>query len=185
MVMCVLLAFMVILWGRVLLKGKSSPASAAAQEASDAQQLLRAAQSESQVDIKEIALPELAGRNDTLSHDMFRTENWAAFGLAESNDTQKGAAQVGAAGDSTQMAHQTRLEKIAQRLVLEAVIQDDQGRPWKAFVEDKILSVGSTLTVKEGPDQYVLTLDEISENQVSFSWNKLSVVLEMAETFEF
>ena len=69
--------------------------------------------------------------------------------------------------------------------MLEAVIQDADSKPFQAFVDDKILSVGSTLTVKEGPDQYVLMLEEISEKEVLFSWNEMSVVLKMAETFEF
>jgi hypothetical protein len=83
------------------------------------------------------------------------------------------------------LTHRSRLERIAGRLKLEAVICDAQNRPFQAFVDDKILSVGSTLTVQEGPDQYVLMLEEISQKEVSFSWNEMSVVLKMAETFEF
>ena len=89
------------------------------------------------------------------------------------------------AGDSSELTHRSRLERIAGRLKLEAVICDAEDRPFQAFVEDKILSVGSTLTVQEGPDQYVLMLEQISEKEVLFSWNEMSVVLKMAETFEF
>ncbi|MHC4232123.1 MAG: hypothetical protein ACYSTW_05935 [Planctomycetota bacterium] len=96
-----------------------------------------------------------------------------------------GGVQVGGAGDSSELTHRSRLERIAGRLKLEAVICDAQNRPFQAFVEDTILSVGSTLTVQEGPDEYVLLLEEISEKEVLFSWNEMSVVLKMAETFEF
>ena len=41
------------------------------------------------------------------------------------------------------------------------------------------------MTVQEGPDQYELIVDEITKKKVVFSWNKVSVVLEMAEVFEF
>ncbi len=107
------------------------------------------------------------------------------LGLNKGKNTANGGVKSGAAGDSAELAHRASLERIAGRLTLEAVICDAQNRPFKVFVDDKILSVGSTLTVKEGPEQYVLMLEEISEKEVSFSWNEMSVVLKMAETFEF
>ena len=180
MTMCILLAFMAILWGRVLLKGKNAPASANAQEALESQQqMLSATQSTARLEIEPVELPVLAGRHDTLSHDMFRIENGTAFGLQA-----RGVVEIDVSGESPESANRAKLERIAQRLVLEAVVQDAQGQPFQAFIDGKILSVGSTLTVKEGPDPYVLTLDKINEKEVLFSWNKISVVIKMAETFE-
>ncbi|MHC5161823.1 MAG: hypothetical protein ACYSO4_01685, partial [Planctomycetota bacterium] len=60
-----------------------------------------------------------------------------------------------------------------------------RNQPHQAYVDDKILSVGSTLTVQEGTEKYVLTVEKISKKEVTFSWNEMSVVLKMAETFEF
>jgi hypothetical protein len=182
MAMTVLLVVMGILWGRVLLKG--GPAAANAQDALSAQEII----SDPAVDgvrIEPVELPVLPGRNDRISNNLFGSENWTAFTLNQNQSDVNGGVKVDGSADSAELTHRASLERIAGRLMLEAVICDAQNRPFQAFVDDKILSVGSTLTVQEGPDQYVLMLEEISEKEVSFSWNEMSVVLKMAETFEF
>ena len=185
MAMIVLLAVMGILWGRVLIGGKKGLASANAQDAAGAQSAAWAsAKSASKVTLQAVELPKVPGRNDTLSHDLFSADRWTAFGLKGSQDNNSSGVQIDSGEDAEQI-YQRRLEKIAQRLTLEAVIQDSDGNPFQAFVDGKILSVGSKLTVKEGPDQYELTLEKINNKEVLFTWNKVSVVLKMAETFEF
>ena len=184
MAMIVLLVVMGILWGRVLLKGTGGPAAANAQDQEYMDNLLSDMAPEA-VEIEAVQLPVLPGRNDRVSNDLFSSENWTAFELNHNQNSAHGGVKVGGMGDSSELTHRSRLERIAGRLKLEAVICDAQDRPFQAFVEDKILSVGSTLTVQEGPDEYVLMLEEISEKEVLFSWNEMSVVLKMAETFEF
>ena len=184
MAMVVLLVVMAILWGRVLLKGTGGPAAANAQDQESIQDTISDMASKA-VEIKAVELPVLPGRNDRVSNNLFSSENWTAFELNHNQDDSKGGVKVDGTGHATELTHRSRLERIAGRLKLEAVICDAQNRPFQAFVDDKILSVGSTLTVQEGPDQYVLMLEEISEKEVSFSWNEMSVVLKMAETFEF
>jgi hypothetical protein len=71
---------------------------------------------------------------------------------------------------------------MAAKMTLEAIIKAEDGTPYQAFVNGKILTVGSTLTVKEGPDQFVLTVTDIKAKEVEFSWNTVSAVLKMAET---
>ena len=184
MAMVVLLVVMAILWGRVLLKGTGGPAAANAQDQEYIENLISDMAPEA-LEIKAVELPMLPGRNDRVSNNLFSSENWTAFELNHNQDDSKGGVKVDGTGHATELTHRSRLERIAGRLKLEAVICDAQNRPFQAFVDDKILSVGSTLTVQEGPDQYVLMLEEISEKEVSFSWNEMSVVLKMAETFEF
>lgn len=183
MAMIVLLAVMAVLWGRVLLKGSGGPATASAQEQTDSQDVVSDRLSVEAFQIEPVKLPVLPGRNDRISKDIFSSENWKAFHLDREQSDVVGV-QVNASGDSAEMAHRATLERIAGQLTLEAVVFDSQNRPFQAFVDDKILSVGSTLTVQEGPDQYVLTLKEIKKNEAVFSWNEMSVVLKMAETFE-
>ena len=184
MAMTVLLVVMAILWGRVLLKGTGGPAAANAQDQEFIQDSISDMASKA-VEIEAVELPVLPGRNDRVSNNLFSSENWTAFELNHNQDDSKGGVKVDGTGHATELTHRSRLERIAGRLKLEAVICDAQNRPFQAFVDDKILSVGSTLTVQEGPDQYVLMLEEISQKEVSFSWNEMSVVLKMAETFEF
>ena len=184
MAMVVLLVVMAILWGRVLLKGAGGPAAANAQDQESIQDTISDMASKA-LEIKAVELPMLPGRNDRVSNNLFSSENWTAFELNHNQDDSKGGVKVDGTGHATELTHRSRLERIAGRLKLEAVICDAQNHPFQAFVDDKILSVGSTLTVQEGPDQYVLMLEEISQKEVSFSWNEMSVVLKMAETFEF
>ena len=184
MAMVILLVVMAILWGRVLLKGTGGPAAANAQDQANIQDIISDMAPEA-VEIEAIRLPMLPGRNDRVSHDLFSSDNWTAFELNQNQNEANGGVKVGGTGNSAELTHRSRLERIAGQLKLEAVICDAQNSPFQAFVDDKILTVGSTLTVQEGPDQYVLMLEEISEKEVSFSWNEMSVVLKMAETFEF
>lgn len=181
MAMIALLAVMAILWGRVLLKGKGGPAAASAQDQTSVQAVVP----DSPLQIEAVKLPVLPGRNDRVSNNLFGSENWTAFELNQNQNNSNGGVKVSAAADSAELRYRAGLERIAGRLKLEAVICDANNRPFQAFVDDKILSVGSTLTVQEGPDQFVLMLEKISEKEVAFSWNEMSVVLKMAETFEF
>lgn len=184
MVMIVLLAVMGILWGRVLLKGEDGPATASAQDMAALQQVSQANQC-AVVQIDAIELPQIPGRNDILSRDMFSTENWTASGFGNGTNDHTSGVKVDASKESVERAHQLKLAQLAKRIMLEAVIHDANGNPSQAFVDGKILSVGSVLTVQEGPDQYELIVDEITSKKVVFSWNKVSVVLEMPEAFEY
>jgi hypothetical protein len=184
MTMIVLLSMMGILWGRVLLKGTDSPATANAQDQEDIQNDILNAPSTG-VEIEAIQLPIVPGRNDRISNDLFGNENWTAFEWNHDQDEINSDVKVDTQNNSIELKHRTRLERIAERLKLEAVICDAQNRPFQAFVDNKVLSVGSTLTVQEGPDQYVLTLEKISKKEVLFAWNEMSIVLKLSETFEF
>lgn len=185
MVMIVLVSVMAILWGRVLLRGKSGPESVQAQEKDPLQQQLTQAQSAPAVEIEPVSLPQWPGRNDALSRNFFSEEHLMPTGSGGSANSQSGDVEINTSDESIEHAHRLKLEQIAKRLLLEAVIEDAEGHPIRAFVEGKILSVGSVLTVQEGPNRYELTVEQINEKEIVFSWNSVSVVLKMPETFEF
>jgi hypothetical protein len=172
----VLIAFMVLLWGRVLLKGKNAPAAAEAQESQQIEQA--AMQAGRPVKLLPVKLTVVKGRHDVLTGDMFSTGHWTAFDLGN------GTASVSATESTLEQRHQANLEKIAAGLKLEAVIRDADGKPYQVFVNDEILTVGSVLTAKEGPDYYELVLKAISENEAMFIWNKTSITLKMTEMVE-
>ena len=184
MVMTVLLAVMGILWGRVLLGEKKGPAAANAQDLTDLERSKLNAGTEETLSLKAVALPQLPGRNNVLTHDLFSPNKWTAFSFNGSQGGGRSGVSINGSDNTVAMTHQLRLEEVAKRLTLEAVIQDADGKPSQAFVDDKILSVGSKLTVQEGPDQYELTLEKISNKEVLFTWNKISVILKMTEAFE-
>lgn len=173
----VLLSIMAILWGRVLLQGKDGPTSAAAQEVQQPVSVI--ASSEKSDTVVPVKLPVVEGQHDVLSGDMFSADNWKAFDLNDST------ANVSTSQDNNlEQRHQANLEKIAGRLKLEAVIHNTDGKPYQVFVNDAILTVGSVLTVKEGPEEYELKLSRISENEAMFIWNETSITLKMTEMVE-
>ncbi len=178
----VLVSLMVLLWGRVLLKGKGSPAEAVAQDVSPLQSPI-AKSVASSAGIEPVVLDVLNGRHDALTCDMFSTANWKAFSLTKQENVSSNA-QVLSIEENLEKRHQLNLEKMAKTLKLEAVIHNADGIPYQVFVNDAILTVGSVLTVKEGPDQYELSLKEIKENEALFAWNKFSITLKMTETVE-
>ncbi|HOK94907.1 MAG TPA: hypothetical protein PK052_04425 [Anaerohalosphaeraceae bacterium] len=170
MVMVVLLAVMGILWGRVLLGGKKGPAVAEAQQAAVSAAELQSVQSAPAIRINPVELPCRLGRNDQLTNDLFSRKGFLSAGAQSSSR------------DST-ADKQSRLERLATaQLTLEAVVRREDGTPYQAFVNGKIVTVGAMLTVNEGPDQYVLTVTDIKENRVELEWNTVSVVLKMTGT---
>jgi len=181
-VMIALLAIMGILWGRVLLSGQKGPTRAEAMGAAAIQETVKASDS-TPLEIERISLPEMPGRNDRLSCNFFSSNNWQDFNPQHENE-QKNDYEISHSNESIERSEQLKLEQIAKRLILEAVIEGTDGNSYQAYVDGKILSVGNTLTVQEGPDQYVLMVKKISEKEVVFSWNQASVVLKIPESFE-
>ena len=177
----VLVSLMAVLWGRVLLKGKGGPAEAGAQEISQQTQTAQLPASPGR--IEPVVLEVLKGRHDALTCDMFSAANWKAFSLTGKEEVPS-KAEVSSQTDNLEKRHQLNLEKMAKTLKLEAVIHNADGIPYQVFVNDAILTVGSVLTVKEGPDQYELSLKEIEENEALFVWNNFSITLKMTETVE-
>jgi hypothetical protein len=168
-----LISVMAILWGRVLLSGKSGPAAAAAQELNTPETVKTPPAAP--LRMSPVELDRLQGRHDTLSGDMFCNDFWSAFKADEK------LLETPALEQTQEDRHRANLEKIVRAFKLEAIIRDADGMPSQAFVNDKILTVGSVLTVKEGPEQYALVLMKISDNEVLFDWNDIAVTKKMTE----
>jgi hypothetical protein len=83
MAAAVLMSAMVILWGRVLLRGKGGPVSASAQEMAAVQQNTVPSIPEASVPIETVVLPCLPGRHDSLAADLFSTARWTAYAFRE------------------------------------------------------------------------------------------------------
>ncbi len=173
----VLVSVMLLLWGRVLLKGRGGPAEAAGSEMNPAESL--AVPAVRPVTVVPVELAFEAGRHDVLTSDMFSTDQWEALhAVAEDKPV------VVVKEDTREKQLLRKLENIAAMLKLEAIIHAADGTPLQVFVNDAILTVGSVLTVREGPEQYELVLTAIGENEALFDWNGASITLKMTETVE-
>lgn len=184
-----LVTLMAVLWGRVLLKGKFGPESANAasrQAQNDSPQQADQVVKDTTVQVVAVPLDVLPGRHDRLTNNLFSADNWKAYAFNENEsepvvEVEVEAPQVDPAEQLRRM-HQANLDKIAAALRLEAVILDANGKPSKAFINDKVLSVGTVLTVQEGPETYDLTLSELSKKEALFTWNEFSMELGITET---
>ena len=175
----VLMSVMAILWGRVLLTGKSGPAAASAQPSQPLQEPA-AAPAASETLVAE-PLKVLPGRHDRLAGDMFSAGRCETLNV---HQPEPDAAQTPVAGNTLEQKHQANLNKLARTLKLEAVIRGADTKPTQVFVNDEILTVGSVLTVKEGPEHYELELKRIHENEAVFTWKGTSITLKMAQMDE-
>ncbi|MHC4551610.1 MAG: hypothetical protein ACYSUT_02425 [Planctomycetota bacterium] len=183
-----LVTLMAILWGRVLLKGKTGPqnASAAQQQQSVDEQAQLTQSTETAVQIVSVPLEVLPGRHDRLTNNLFSAENWKAYEFHEKEPEAVVEVEVQAPkidpAEQLRKKHQANLDKIAATLTLEAVILDADEKPSKAFVNNKVLSVGTVLTEQEGPETYELTLTELTKKEALFTWNEFSLVLRITQT---
>lgn len=182
-----LVSLMLLLWGRVLLTGKNGPSAAKAsqpQTAAEAQAALP--DTPAPLEVVAVTLPVISGRHDRLAGNPFSADRWTAYAFYEKEaepavEVVKPVTPEIDPAEQARRRHQADLDKIAQRLCLEAVIQDADGNPSKAYVNNKVLSVGTVLTVQEGPETYALTLTELSHKEASFTWNEFSVVLKITQ----
>lgn len=181
-----LVTLMTVLWGRVLLKGKAGPQNAqAADQSVQAEQVSLQQSKEPPVHIVAVPLAVLPGRHDRLTHNLFAADNWNAyvFHKKELEPVAQVDREVPTVDPLEQLRkmHQANLDGIAKTLRLEAVILDAEGKPSKAFVNNKVLSVASVLTAQAGPETYELTLTELSQKEALFTWNEFSMVLKITE----
>lgn len=178
----VLMSAMVILWGRVLLRGKGGPETAGAQEIESRQSEIAAAETNvpAAVQISPVQLPFVAGRHDKLSADMFATDRWMAFDF--SGDLRSKTVQVEADGQTEQKAHLANLDTLAGELKLEAVIEGADGM--QAFIDGKILTAGQSLTVRRQSQVYELVLTELDAQHAVLKWGTYSIRLKITESQE-
>ncbi len=154
MALC-LIALMVFMWVKVLCN--KTPQNT---EAALVAQRGPAEQSTSGSKISFIELPNVEGRNDVLTRDFFTVDNWQKFFVGgegeNSNDVEK--MNVSSGGNSEEAVRQ-----VAKKLKLEAISLD--GVP-KAFINNKLLSVGDKLLIGDGVNTYECEVIGIEENMV-------------------
>ncbi len=163
-----LIAVMVLMWVKVL--GKKTPQAAGA--ATMTQQVNPdASESNPQLKISFVELPEVAGRNDIITRDFFDSDGWRQFG---EGGRSAGIGEVSVSeGGSEEIAR-----KVAEKLRLEAV--GLSGNP-RAFINDKLMSVGDKLLVGDGVDTYECELVSIEEDTVLIKCQEAQITLKLKQ----
>lgn len=165
-----LIGLMVLMWVRVL--GKRTPQDAKASLMAQVADLNSEA-ANSQVKISFIELPKVKGRNDVLTRDFFAANGWQGF-LGEG---LLGVKEVSVSeNDNGQL-----VRRIADKLRLEAI---GLGENPQAFINDKLLSVGDKLLVRDGVGTYECEVVEIEEDIVFVKFGKAEIQLRLRRKAE-
>ena len=166
-----LIGLMVFMWVRMLSKRGPQGAQAAlmVRQPTDSQ-------SNSELKVSFIELPEIEARNDVLTRDFFAANGWRDF-LGE----RRALTDVGESTVFTGDGGKEVGRKVAEKLKLEAIMS---GESPQAFINDVLLSVGDKLPVRDGDNTYECEVIRIEENKVFIRCGQTEIQLKLAETIE-
>lgn len=163
-----LIAVMVFMWVRVLGKKTTAGAKASAKLPGATTN-----QSNPQLKVSFIKLPKVKGRNDILTRDFFAANNWQGFSGNSGNLTS--VEEVGTSKNGSEGI----IRRIAEKLKLEAILS---GENPQAFINDKLLSVGDKLFVKDGTNKYECEVVGIGQTKVCIRCGKAKITLKLTES---
>ena len=167
-----LIALMVFMWVRVI--GRKTPATAEATSAQDANSYT--SQADSDLRISFIELPRIKGRNDALKRDFFTVDDWQGFLNGRDNLISIEDADAASKDDAEET-----IRRVAGKLKLQAIWL---GQSPQAFINDKLLSAGDKLSVRDGDNVYECTITGIEENKVSVKFGKAEFTLKLIQAVE-
>jgi len=158
-----LIAVMALMWVRVL--GKKTPNTAGA--ALRGEEVIEG-QSNSELKISFIELPNIKGRNDVLIRDFFTADGGNLSSAGEVNVVSRdGGGEV--------------IGRIAEKLKLEAIAV---GEIPLAFINDRPLAVGDKLPIVDGTNAYECEVIGIEENTVSIRCGEAEITLKLTQANE-
>jgi hypothetical protein len=160
-----------IMWVRVLVGHKPQAAAAAAVTSPPSG---AASESKAPTKLRFFDLPVIPGRNDAIDRDFFTVRDWSSFSsnaAAKSADTEG----VRSPGDRTSEG----FNRVTQKLKLQAVLL--ASKPM-AYINDHLLHVGETLTLRDGADLYVFEVTRIGREAVQVECDGKQVTLKMEQS---
>ena len=168
-----LIAVMAIMWVRVLTK----QAPEAAEAALVTEQLNAEGSSNKELKVSFIELPQVAGRNDVITRDFFASKGWRHF------DSEKGRnlAVIEEVNIVSKNGNEEVIKKVAEKLKLEAIVV--LGNNPRAFINNKVISVGDKVLIRDGVDIYECEVIKIKEkeNMVVIKCREAEVTLKLTK----
>jgi hypothetical protein len=126
--------------------------------------------------ISYVELPEVEGRNDVITRNFFNSNGWKSFNGQEKNVVSIEEVNV-VPGDVMEKV----IKKVVQKLKLEAIWIGENPR---AYINDKVHSVGDTLLVSDGADKYECEVVAIEDNTVVIRCGNAEVKLKLTKDIE-
>ncbi len=162
-----LVAVMVFMWAKVFFKSQPN----AAQAVFTTEELK--GRSKSNLDILFTELPDVSGRNDVINRDFFNSHGWQDF--------------IDVEGEKLVDIEEMNLDsdvseafaiRIGEKLKLEAIGMGDNPQ---AFINDKLLSVGDKLLVRDNGVPYECEVAGIEENRVFVKCGEIEITLKLTQ----
>jgi len=163
-----LIAVMVFMWARVLATKTPETAEAALKQGEVNPD---ESESNSQLKISFIELPKVAGRNDALTRDFFAADGWQDFTGGSTKEVN-----IASRDGSEEI-----VKRVAEKLRLEAIRLDENPQ---AFINDKLLSIGDKLLVRDGGDTYECEVVGIEEETVFIRCREAEITLKLTQAIE-
>jgi hypothetical protein len=164
-----LITVMFFMWVKVL--GRKGPQSASAAVVA---QEVNEGQVNSELKISFMELPKVEGRNDVLTRDFFAVSSWRDF--MRGGEGKSGGEEVSVVSRN---GGEETARRVAEKLKLEAIVLGENPR---AFINDKLLSVGDKLFVKDGTNTCECEVAKIEENMVFIRCGEAEVTLRLTQT---
>jgi len=131
-------------------------------------------QSEPELKISFIELPQAEGRNDVITRDFFDSDGWQDFvdGQGRKSTGVEEVDIISKEGD------QEVIRRVAEKLNLEAIVLSENPQ---AFINDKLLSVGDKTLIGDGTNRYECEVVEIKENTVVMRCRESKITLKLTQ----
>jgi hypothetical protein len=165
-----LIFVMAFMWIRVLTNNVPEASQASVMEG----QLNSQDQVSQELNISFIELPKVTGRNDVITRDFF-----ASNGLKYFVNGQKDKAVIEEVNIVSKNGNEEVIRKVAEKLKLEATVV--LGTNPRAYINDKVVSVGDKVLIRDGIDTYECEVIEIKENTVVIQCREAEVTLKLTQ----
>jgi hypothetical protein len=165
-----LVIVMAILWIRVLTNNGPETAEAVTTvEQSNIEDT-----SAENLNISFVKLPQVTGRNDVITRDFFASNDWRYF----KGEKKRNLAVI----EEVKNGNEEVIRKVAEKLKLEAIVVLSN-KP-RAFINNKVISVGDKVLIRDGTNTYECEVIEIreKENIVVIKCGEAEVTLKLTQT---
>ena len=158
-----LVLLMFFMWVKALSKDETNTASAATLNKAKAAQ-----QADKEVKLSFVELPNIEGRNDSLTRDFFSVDNWGNLNRGSSSGVKI----------FSQNDKEDSVKHIILKLKLEAI---DIGEKPRAFINERLLGIGDTFLINDKDESYKCEVIEIEENKVFLKYEDIEIELKFAQ----
>jgi hypothetical protein len=169
-----LIVVMAVLWIRVLTNNGPETAEAVI----TAEQPNMGDTSAENLNISFVKLPQVAGRNNVITRDFFASGDWRYF----KGDKKRNLAVIEEVNVVSKNGNEEVIRKVAEKLKLEAIVVLSN-KP-RAFINNKVMSLGDKVLIRDGIDTYEFEVIEIreKENIVVIKCGEAEVTLKLTQT---